>query len=357
MSARTHFAQCLNEINLRVPVLNKLHDRFILYGYGEIGKLIEPMLADKLLAIFDQSYESLDPSMYCRLDISNPKDITSFKSTHGIGVVVCLDRKIPHLIEHLELIFGEGNVYSFYFNFDSAVELPSFIDENKYPNIIKAEPRVFTGKKVIIVGPAPTSLEYMKTIELENFDLVVRMNKSPNFIKFSPVLGERTDYLFHCLNENPTWGGGILIPEVLKKQGVKSVIFTNMDKRVKSNLFRASLKYPNLLFQMDSGESYYEIMKNYSGKMPSTGLQAISYILSARPAELHITGFTFFSTPHMGGYHSVEHSRLMQIIEKAGNHVVSAEIKAFSLLYKKSLCSKETVVTLDPMLADLANTT
>lgn len=345
MASKTNLSQCLNEINLRISTLYKLHDNFILYGYGEIGQLIEPFLRDKLVAIFDQRFESVEKSAYFGLDIRNPAEMESFRDKPNLGVIICLDRKIPQLIEYLESVYGEGNIYSFYFTLDDAVG--ETLDTSRYPNIDKTDTQVFFGKKVIIIGPAPTSLEYMRTVNLDDFDLVVRINKSPNFTKFSPELGIRTDYLFHCLYEHPTSGGGILIPEILKHQGVKSVIYTNMDERCFGHLYKAASKYPDLSFQLDSGESYFEIMETYTGKMPSTGLQAIAYILNAHPAELHITGFTFFSTPHIGGYHTVEHSKLMAVIEKSGNHVVSSEIETFSLLYKKSLQLPETKVVLE----------
>lgn len=190
MASKTNLSQCLNEINLRISTLYKLHDNFILYGYGEIGQLIEPFLRDKLVAIFDQRFESVEKSAYFGLDIRNPAEMESFRDKLNLGVIICLDRKIPQLIEYHESVYGEGNIYSFYFTLDDAVG--ETLDTSRYPNIDKTDTQVFFGKKVIIIGPAPTSLEYMQAVNLDDFDLVVRINKSPNFTKFSPELGIRT---------------------------------------------------------------------------------------------------------------------------------------------------------------------
>jgi len=68
---------------------------------------------------------------------------------------------------------------------------------------------LFEDKSVIIVGPAESSLTYMRGPEIDEFDIVVRINSSPiQLNRFSERIGGRTDVLFHSFFEDGDRGTG-----------------------------------------------------------------------------------------------------------------------------------------------------
>src|SRR5690606_19448783 len=84
----------------------------------------------------------------------------------------------------------------------------------------------YKDKKIIILGPADTSLSYLSGIEIDSFDYVVRLNKSPLNLKGkAALLGSRTDILYHCFDEDPASGGGVIDLNLLKEQENKFIIY------------------------------------------------------------------------------------------------------------------------------------
>src|SRR5690349_18983575 len=87
--------------------------------------------------------------------------------------------------------------------------------------------KVFSGKRVAIVGPASSAFNTGKGKYIDDFDVIVRMNKSPFIVadgKFRDDIGSRTDVLFHCFHENPVGGGGPIDFSLYKRSGIKFVV-------------------------------------------------------------------------------------------------------------------------------------
>src|SRR5690606_31676828 len=104
---------------------------------------------------------------------------------------------------------------------------------------------IYRGKRVIVIGPAESSLRYMSGEEIDRFDIIVRVNKSPlSLAGKESSLGSRTDILYHCCNEDPITGGGPIKPRLLKQQKVQKVIYTYGDKSILYDFFKAVFKYP-----------------------------------------------------------------------------------------------------------------
>ena len=75
-----------------------------------------------------------------------------------------------------------------------------YYDENNYFR------SYLKNKKVNIVGPA----DYVNEGEfIDNYDVVVRVNRGHNMINSPIKYGSRTDILYHCINEHNEAGGKI----------------------------------------------------------------------------------------------------------------------------------------------------
>ena len=159
---------------------------------------------------------------------------------------------------------------------------------------------VYHNKRVIVIGPASSSQSYMSGAEIDNFDVIVRINKSPITIKGNErCLGSRTDILYHCCDENSITGGGALDIELIRAQRTRFVVYTYADNKVAYNYYKAVMRHPEIDFVKVPPLLYKSLKSRYKSRMPTTGLQALNHILNSNFRELHVTGFTFFKTSYM----------------------------------------------------------
>lgn len=213
---------------------------------------------------------------------------------------------------------------------------------------------IYLGKRVIVVGPAASSLSYLPGAEIDKFDLVVRINKSPTVLAGKEAqLGSRTDILYHCCYEDPVNGGGKIDPDLLLQQGVQTVVYTYAENSYQHHFFRCLWKYPSLCFSVTSADRYKELKGVFGNRVPTTGLQALMHIMQTQFAELHVTGFTFFHTAYAPGYRSGYETadKGRALAENSGNHDASLELQTFANAYARF--HKEKNITLDPELAQL----
>ena len=92
---------------------------------------------------------------------------------------------------------------------------------NKYDKLFI---EYITGKCIALVGPAQSIIGTGKGSIIDQFDLVVRLNKSiplPDNIKND--IGSKTDILYNSLNTTDFPGQNNLNPKLYKKYGVKFV--------------------------------------------------------------------------------------------------------------------------------------
>ncbi|MDA7794004.1 glycosyltransferase family 29 protein, partial [Glaciecola sp.] len=73
-------------------------------------------------------------------------------------------------------------------------------------------------KRVIIVGPSPSLVGSGKGKEIDDYDIVIRINKGfPIEEGMESDLGSRTDIHYHCLHTHPACGGKIFYEEMKDK--------------------------------------------------------------------------------------------------------------------------------------------
>ena len=56
------------------------------------------------------------------------------------------------------------------------------------------------GKNVIIVGPSSNVLSDCSGIDVDSYDIVVRVNSHQEHLKKHKEMGKRTDISYHCMN-------------------------------------------------------------------------------------------------------------------------------------------------------------
>lgn len=162
---------------------------------------------------------------------------------------------------------------------------------------------IFENKNVALVGPA----KYMETMpvgeDIDNHDVVVRINRSWESIeKFKNNIGSRTDVLYSCLIEKPANAGKIDV-EKYKSMNVK-LICVPPASDLKGHAPNTSLH------SLVNIESVQRLVKKIPVRIvdhqfnnwlavnvncrPNTGYLAIYDILRMNPKKLSIYGFSFY---------------------------------------------------------------
>ena len=168
-------------------------------------------------------------------------------------------------------------------------------------------PMQFRGSRVIIVGPASTVLEDLGEIEVNDHDYVVRLNNGIALaLENAPRLGNRTDILFHNLNEEGSRSAGRIPLSLLVEHGVRFCVFPHWSfKGSKSRLHRKRremLSQTQVALTVPPKSFCTSLRRNLGGYQPTVGASAIVYFLRCELAELQIHGFSFFQTPYLSGY-------------------------------------------------------
>ncbi|WP_447643054.1 MULTISPECIES: glycosyltransferase family 29 protein [Chitinophagaceae] len=219
----------------------------------------------------------------------------------------------------------------------------------------------FKNKRVAIVGGANSAFKKPLGRFIDDFDVVVRVNKGVEMIeKHSEMIGTRTDFLFHSLFEQP--GGLASSPITLdlwKKHDVKHLFFCHNVESEKYgvNMEKFLIKYRGQYRVTQMTPKMHEAnMQTIAPYFPTTGFIAINTIMQCMPASLYITGITFFKTAHQSDYRegSVETwNAINNGIES--NHSPDAEYQYFIGLYKKYGKTIELDDTLKLILANTLN--
>ncbi|MFD2740989.1 hypothetical protein ACFSUD_15495 [Sulfitobacter aestuarii] len=169
------------------------------------------------------------------------------------------------------------------------------------PDIL--EPQEYADRRVIVIGPAETLADDLNGTEVDEFDVVVRLNNGISLAASRPELfGQRTDLLFHNLRETGHRSAGEIPGEFLMRHGVDTVVFPHWGRKQYWKK-RASLQREGgpplkiLPIEMMQG-----LREDLSDRKPTIGLCAIMFFLASPVSELAIHGFTFFETRYAPGY-------------------------------------------------------
>jgi len=200
----------------------------------------------------------------------------------------------------------------------------------------------FRSKRIAIVGPANSAFNTGRGTYIDDFDVVVRMNKSPMTVAEGTSvadIGRRTDVLFHCFHESPHGGGGPLDFELYRRLGIKYVINPRNEWSGLRNSYNYYKKYVSATNTYVLPRSLYvKISESVSTYRPTTGYSALYSILETNFSELYITGFTFFKTAYGSGYRDVmkEAHQAQSFIKQVGLHNPDAELQGFKKILEKN---------------------
>lgn len=162
--------------------------------------------------------------------------------------------------------------------------------------------------RVVVIGPADTAADELGALDPDGHDLVVRINNGLAMAQAAQgALGRRTDMLVHNLKESGARSAGRLDPEIMRAQGLSTVLFPHAGPgRITSDLPRARRRLDSLgiALRMPDPDLYAQWCAALAPAFPTSGAVAILTMLAARPAGLSLAGFTFFRTGYAPGYNA-----------------------------------------------------
>lgn len=200
---------------------------------------------------------------------------------------------------------------------------------------------LFRGKRVAIVGPASSVYKIENGPWIDEFDVVIRINKAPYQLSDDKKkwLGSKTDLLLHSFFENDFSGGGPLNFELYRKLKIKYVVNPRNSPDGWRTVFNYYKKYRHPQVVYTVARSAFLRMQEPFGKFrPTTGFAALYFALTSPCKECFITGFTFFRTPYMTGYRDglIAVEQNLKYIKDKGIHDPDLEYSQFKILLKQS---------------------
>lgn len=170
-------------------------------------------------------------------------------------------------------------------------------------------------KRVIIVGPSITVQKCNLGTFINNFDIVVRLNKSlPVPTLMYPHIGYRTDILYNSLNATDYPGENNFGPHFLKQQQIKYLRCPYPPiTPFKSDIKSFHRKNKNTINFGHINTEYYKKLEYSIGTRPYTGTCAIADLLHCGVKELFVMGIDFYTYKHSFYYRNVSEKKLKKL--------------------------------------------
>jgi len=191
-------------------------------------------------------------------------------------------------------------------------------------------------KKVLIIGPAPYLYDKSVIEKIENFDTIVRLNRSIEIIdENSKYVGKKVDILYHNVEVAPHHGSNDYSLEEWKKKNVKHVriCYPPIKSYYAQNIDRFIHKNTPEVIESSIVDTdvYNNIFRGCKNTSPNSGTIAIIDLLSYNPKNLHISGLTFLrgKKVYVDGYRDVTNGE--ELIRKQNsiykNHSIDYQIE------------------------------
>jgi hypothetical protein len=215
---------------------------------------------------------------------------------------------------------------------------------------------IIKDKKVLLLGPAPHILEPSNTEDWKSFDIIVKLNKMVENLKFeNEELNHTNHILYHCLDINESIGDLPYCVDSWVNMRVQHVRVSpppithyyknNIDRFILKNNFKLS-------FSIVGKKHYLQLVKMCNGTIPNTGTFAIYDLMNCCPKELHIRGLTFFKGGYAKKYKNAFTSESeTREIYKSTSHDIDEQINFFKHFYRE----KKESIFLDKELEMLLN--
>ena len=146
--------------------------------------------------------------------------------------------------------------------------------------------KFFKNKNIIIVGPSFNVLDDCKYIDVDSYDIVVRLNSHDLKEGDRKIIGYRTDWIYHCLSS------------LLVNQKLVDDWETKKIKIISrySPIERPVDKYNYNGFYFIEDSNFIINLKKEIGCNPSTGVVSIIHFLSLNIKSLTVVGYDFYQT-------------------------------------------------------------
>lgn len=198
------------------------------------------------------------------------------------------------------------------------------------------------GKRVIIVGPSITAQNCKLGRFVDQFDVVVRLNKSlPIPTQQYAHIGSRVDILYNSLNTSDFPGQNNVNPAFLRTQKVRYVrcpyppiIPFKSDIKAFQQRNRGIVPFGHIDFD------FYQKMRTNLQTRPYTGTCAIADLLNSGVRELFIMGIDFYTYGYAKYYRSVSDTKL----EKLRDNTVHKRTPQIDLVRRFYLLDKRLIV-------------
>lgn len=192
----------------------------------------------------------------------------------------------------------------------------------------------YGSKRIAIVGAADSAFKEKNGTYIDNFDIVVRVNKAPH--SWTPekaeYIGSKFTHLYHNFYENNYSGGGPIDWEYYDTLGIEKLINPFCTRKgLTAHLNYYKRHHSSRKTYILAREPYREFAAKLENYVPTVGFSALMSVLEADFKELFITGFTFFQTPYAEGYrdHLLEKQVNEAHIKKQGLHNPDLEFEVF----------------------------
>lgn len=206
------------------------------------------------------------------------------------------------------------------------------------------------GKKVVLVGPAPTMIGSKQGTVIDQYDVVVRIKKVlSQFEHLKEDIGCRTDVLYSWLDREPSSNGKIDF-DAITRDSVKFVCcpypegvwFSDPDIKAFLNMNHGRFKFHAI------DKDYYLNVENKIKTRPNSGIGAILDLLRHDVSELYITGFTFFKGGYIKEYELLNEQQAMKKMNYVGVHSQPPQIELM-----KEIVKEDARVRVDAILAEI----
>ncbi len=182
---------------------------------------------------------------------------------------------------------------------------------NRYEDYLK-------GKRVALVGPAPTVRTLSQKEHIDSYDVVVRINKAlPVPETLWESCGTKTAVLYNCLD--PASQGVLHIPYLSDTIDWLVCPYPPIHP-YKGNIDRFKRQNDTRVDFCTFPKDYYCELSKAMNTRPNSGVLAILDILSCNIKELYITGITFFQGGYLKEYRTCSEEETFKTMKAHGNH-------------------------------------
>jgi hypothetical protein len=158
----------------------------------------------------------------------------------------------------------------------------------------------FRDLRVLVIGPARTVCDDLKSLDTSRYDVIVKMNNGLD----TPVLFPTGQSLAcHVLFHSGTCEARPITEKKLRDANVKMLVHRAPTKSGFLQTLALNCRFGHFLkVRHIACLEYQKLSAQLSGASPTTGLLSTCFFLSAPVSEVAIVGFTFFATAYQKGY-------------------------------------------------------